>query len=426
MSLYLREIVIALTIGASLLLSAIGLGFVGATPSMTRWNKRFFMCFFTILALYACNFVVEPFVYGDPDSLQIEMIIGFLESLLASILIIMPTPYLLNCCGETWRKSMLFRGVMAIWTVFLTLLVICQFTDIFYYYSPDDAQFQIGSLYPLLVVPLPALLFLCLAGVIRRRDKLSKRQFYAFLVFLVPLAISIIVHMFTPIYLQVYIAVAISSIAMFVIVVSEQNEQYILLQQETARQRAKIAVLQMRPHFIHNTMTSIYYLCEQDPKKAQQVTMDFNTYLRKNFNAIANDETIPFSEELEHTRAYLAVEEAQFANKLVVEFDTPHTQFRVPPLTLQPLAENAVKHGMGPNTVPLCVSIRTRKVGSASEVVVEDNGPGFDHAIAKDPHTTLANIRQRLELMCNGKLVFEHHPGGGTVARATVPDSNHK
>ena len=149
--------------------------------------------------------------------------------------------------------------------------------------------------------------------------------------------------------------------------------------------------------------------------------MDFNTYLRKNFNAIANDETIPFSEELEHTRAYLAVEEAQFANKLVVEFDTPHTQFRVPPLTLQPLAENAVKHGMGPNTVPLHVSIRTRKVGSASEVVVEDNGPGFDHAIAKDPHTTLANICQRLELMCNGKLVFEHRQGGGTVARVTVP-----
>ena len=92
MSYWINSIQFAL-VGAMLLLALLGLALAVIMPGMDRWNKRFFMCFFAILALYACNFVIEPFVYGDPDSLQIEMIIGFLESLLASILIIMPTPY---------------------------------------------------------------------------------------------------------------------------------------------------------------------------------------------------------------------------------------------------------------------------------------------------------------------------------------------
>ena len=124
---------------------------------------------------------------------------------------------------------------------------------------------------------------------------------------------------------------------------------------------------------------------------------------------------------LEHTRAYLAVEQAQFASKLVIEYDTPHTRFHMPPQTLQPLAENAVKHGMSPQTVPLRVTIRTRKTESGSEVVVEDNGPGFDPAVADDPHTTLANIRQRLAAMCNGTMQVAPREGGGTVVKVTIP-----
>ncbi|MDO5456577.1 MAG: histidine kinase, partial [Eubacteriales bacterium] len=70
--------------------------------------------------------------------------------------------------------------------------------------------------------------------------------------------------------------------------------------------RASVMVLQMRPHFIYNTLMSIHGLCRIDPQKARQVTKDFTDYLRKNFNAVASDSPIPFSSELEHTRAYLA------------------------------------------------------------------------------------------------------------------------
>lgn len=177
----------------------------------------------------------------------------------------------------------------------------------------------------------------------------------------------------------------------------------------------------MRPHFIYNAMTSIHYLCDQDPQRAKQVTMDFTSYLRRNFAAIAGKDAIPFLEELEHTRAYLAVEQAQFEDDLVVAYDVPHTSFRIPPLTLQPIVENAVKHGMDPENVPFHVWVWTRQTDAGSEVVVEDDGPGFDAAVADDPRTTLANIRQRLEMMCGGALAIAPRDGGCTKVTVMVP-----
>ena len=226
---------------------------------------------------------------------------------------------------------------------------------------------------------------------------------------------------------------------MYIIILSDQIEQDLHHQREIARQqqaiaqqRASIMVLQMRPHFIYNTMTSIYCLCSQSTEKAQQVIMDFTNYLRRNFNAIVNDSTIPFSTELEHTRAYLAVEQVQHPKSLFVDYDTLFTYFRLPPLTLQPLAENAVKHGMNPDADPLRISIRTRHTDfnesgrSAAEIIVEDTGPGFDPSDESKPHTTLGNIRQRLEMMCGGSMTIKPRDGGGTLVTITIPDSSER
>ena len=220
----------------------------------------------------------------------------------------------------------------------------------------------------------------------------------------------------------VVLGLCISTLAMFAIILYDQIESYMRQQREIAHQRASIMVLQMRPLFIYNAMMSIYYLCARDPKKAQQVTLDFTTYLRKNFTAIAGEEAVPFSDELEHTRAYLAVEQVQFEDNLYVDYDTPHKEFRLPPLTLQPIVENAVKHGMDPENAPLHIFIRTRKTDSGSEIIVEDNGSGFAPADDDcEPHTALANIRNRLEMMCGGKITIRSRKGGGTVVTVTVP-----
>ena len=168
-------------------------------------------------------------------------------------------------------------------------------------------------------------------------------------------------------------------------------------------------------------MTSIYYLCDQDSAKAKQVTLDFTTYLRKNFAAIASDTAVPFAEELEHTRAYLSVEQAQFEDSLFVEFDTPNTMFRLPPLTLQPIVENAVKHGMKESSAPIHIRVITRKTDATNEIIVEDDGPGFRPSDDNEPHIALDNIRQRLEMMCKGTLAISSREGGGTIVKVTIP-----
>ena len=106
---------------------------------------------------------------------------------------------------------------------------------------------------------------------------------------------------------------------------------------------------------------------------------------------------------------------------LVVDFDTPFTQFRLPPLTLQPIVENAVKHGFDPDSAPLRISIRTRRTDSGAEITVEDTGPGFDPTDESKPHIALDNIRQRLEMMCHGNMEIAPREGGGTVVKVTIP-----
>ena len=170
---------------------------------------------------------------------------------------------------------------------------------------------------------------------------------------------------------------------------------------------------------------------EESPH-TRQVTMDFTSYLQKNFNAVASGNLITFAAELEHTRAYLAVEQAMYDEMLFVGYDTPFTQFRLPPLTLQPIVENAVKHGMNLDSDPLRVSSRTRHTNdggsgsSAAEIIVEDNGPGFDPSDGSRPHPVLKNIQKRLEMMCGGALEITSREAGGTMVTIRVPLRNTK
>lgn len=406
--------------GASLMLSLIGLVVALIVPGTDRWNKRYFVFFFGYLTLYCCVCVFEAVLYLYQNMYTDLEVIWFIEYVLAAFLIPWLTVYLLYCCGESWRRSGLFRAVIALWGIYFTLLVLNRFTGWFYYAAPNN-QPGYTPRYPLMISPLLVIMILNLIELVHRRSRLTGQTFFACLAGMVPVTITLCIHMAFPLF-QVYgLGMAVCAVAMFGIILSEQVEQTMRQQQEIAHQRASIMVLQMRPHFIYNTMTSIYYLCEMDPKKAQQVTMNFTSYLRKNFTAIASEKTIPFTEELEHTRAYLAVEQAQFEDTLFVDYDIPHTGFYLPPLTLQPVVENAVKHGMDPDADPLHITIRTRETASGSEIVVENTGLEFEAAQNNEPHIALNNIRERLETMCGGTLEIVPRNTGGTLVRIRVP-----
>ena len=409
--------------GAMLAMMALGIIFSAFMPALDRWSRGYFITLFSMLLLSVAVFFIDVLIYRLPEAATPEKVIVFFEFLTVSAIMPMPTILLLHWCSESIKNSALFRSVIALWSVFFLLLIAAQFTDVFYYitYITSEHLFVRGPWFTLLPLPMALIMALNIAGVIRRRKKLSKRYFIAILVYLLPMTTALFVYLFN--YLAVFIifGMALFALMMFVLILSDNMEQFMQQQREIANQRADVMVLQMRPHFIYNTMMSIYYLCKQDADKAQQVTLDFTDYLRKNFTAIASETIVPFADELKHTQAYLAVEKAQHEDNLFMEFDTPHTRFRVPPLTLQPLVENAVKHGMNPDGDPLHIFIKTRQTNSGSEIIVENDGPDFNPVDDNEPHIALDNIRQRLEMMCKGKLKIAPREGGGTVVKVTIP-----
>ena len=406
--------------GGAFMLALLGIFVTLIMPGIDERTRHFFIPFFSILLSYVILCIADLLTYYDPVMAQAQRIISYFESLLYSLIMPLLTIYLLRNCGEKLRESKLFRFVFVLWIMSFTMLQTTLFTNLFYYIT-DDNKFVRGDLYALLCAPSIITILVTLRGLLLRRNKFSRRHFFAFLACLLPLTIVSVLHIYISVFPLLGVCLTLTILLMFMINLLDLIEYYMRQQAEISRQRANIAILQMRPHFIYNTMTGIYYLCDQDPEKAKQVTLDFTTYLRKNFTAIASEDTIPFSEELEHTRAYLAVEMAQFEDILSVDYDTPHTHFRLPSLTLQPIVENAVKYGCDPDSDSLHIVIRTRSTDSGSEITVEDNGPGYVDVDDNKPHIALANIRQRLELMCGGTISISKRERGGTVVRIIIP-----
>ena len=311
--------------------------------------------------------------------------------------------------------SKFFYSALSVFIVFLILLGINQFTGIFYYVT-DENIFYRNELHPILMLQLILMASLNLFAVIKRRKILSKKYCIAFIINTLPMTFALLFHTIIFNSLVVALGVTFSALGMFVIILIDHIEKFLRQQREIFNQQANILVLQMRPHFIYNTMTSIYYLCSQNPKQAQKVTLDFTNYLRKNFMAIACEGTILFSEELEHTKAYLSIEKAQFEENLFVEYDTPYVNFKIPPLTLQPIVENCVKHGLDLDSEPLNILILTRETKSGNVIIVEDNGTGFELDDSRE-NFALKNIQKRLEMFCGGNLKIYPREGGGTIVK---------
>ena len=405
----------------ALMLTLLGIWFTAIIPAMDRWSKKFFIAYFTNLLLCSLVSIADLVFVHFLGAKRFAVTFGFFEVLLLSSPLPMLTAYLLKCCKKKIKGSGLFRAVACLWAVFFALLVSTIFTDYIFYVTPDY-QFRRGEWFVLLMIPLNAIMLLNFVCLIRWRRLLTRKYYYGFLIAIVPLTAALLVHTFVDVTALIDISTVLSAVSMLGLVMAEQIEQNARQQEELAKQRANVMVLQMRPHFIYNTLMSIYSLCNQDPQKARQVTMDFTNYLRKNFTAVASENPITFSSELEHTRNYLAVEQAQYEDMLLVEYDTKFTNFRLPPLTLQPIVENAVKHGMNPYDGPLRIFIKTRHTDEGNIITVEDTGTGFGENDNNDPHIALANIKERLQMMCDGTLTISPRENGGTTVTVFIPN----
>ena len=204
------------------------------------------------------------------------------------------------------------------------------------------------------------------------------------------------------------------------------------LEKKMSDERVMLMMSQMRPHFLYNVLNSIYYLCEKDPETAQKAVGDFAEYLRTNLDSVEKDRVVDFSEELSHIKRYLSLEKMRFEEELQVQYDIRAVDFRIPVLTLQPIVENAVKHGITKKEGGGTVRISSAEKRNSFVVQIEDDGVGFDVSRVFDPkngekderaHIGIQSVEERLRTISHAKLLIQSREGIGTIVTITVPKS---
>lgn len=189
-------------------------------------------------------------------------------------------------------------------------------------------------------------------------------------------------------------------------------------------QRMSLMLSQIQPHFLYNTLNTITALCRINPKLAEETTVKFSSYLRENMYNLGKNDTQPFSKELEHTKIYIDIEKLRFGDRVRVEYDIKVENFDMPTLTLQPIVENAVKHGVCKKMEGGTIKITTESKDKENIIVISDNGIGFSmEKILSDGkvHIGIQNVKERLKNIINADLEITSFIGLGTVVKIIIP-----
>ncbi len=210
----------------------------------------------------------------------------------------------------------------------------------------------------------------------------------------------------------------------------KKHERDIQELRETLRQmRMKNFTSQMQPHFLYNALSSIREIVLTDPEYGADMLYDFTIHLRASIRAMSNDDKIWFSQEMENINAYVSIEKMRFGDRLNIVYDIGTDDFQIIPLSIQPIVENAIKHGLyEKGDEGGTVVLKTWEDERARMISVRDDGIGFDpEKVRKEIHegkrdsTGLYNLIFRLENMMNAKVDISSSPGEGTEVMITIP-----
>ena len=197
------------------------------------------------------------------------------------------------------------------------------------------------------------------------------------------------------------------------------------LEKELEESRISVMLSQIQPHFLYNVLGTIRSLCRKDPEQAWRALGDFSKYLQANMSALENRQLIHFESELRHIETYLKLEKLRLGEKLSIVYDVQVSDFMLPPLTIQPLVENAVKHGIFHQPGGGEIVLRTRQEADQIIISVEDNGIGFDpdaplQQDEEHAHVGLINVQSRLKKMTGGQMIIQSSLGKGTKVTVRI------
>ena len=390
---------------------------IGAITDMNRKSR--FMSSFIILLI--SNILMQLgeagiwFFAGKPENVVLLTISAMMSMVFSYVLISAYAHCLTEFVCE--RKKVSFVPnyiILAICSIYILLSVISLFNGMFFSID-ENGCFVNGPMYgfvrafDLIAIIIGIFLVLCYSKILTLREISFLISFH-----LLPLLSMTLQRFWEP--APQYMAVTLSLIVMYVLFHGEITRQL-------ADSRISIMLSQIQPHFMHNMLTTIMYMCRTDPEEAEKTVGQFADYLRANMDSLTLKQCIPFETELKHVKTYWSLEEKRFEDKIRAVYDIQENSFMLPSLTIQPIVENAVKHGMRKGK-QLTVTIRTYSDTDNYYVEINDDGRGFDvNAFENDgkSHIGIKNVQQRLKMMCGGELTVSSVPDQGTDAVIKIP-----
>lgn len=392
----------------------------------TEKADRFFigMCLFNIgmllgdIPAWAFEGLARPWY---PAALKIGSVIFFACS---APLLLMFTGYILEYLPvRADSRRLLWRTASALCTVQLICSFLSYWNGMYFIIGEGNVYrrgswFWLSQLIPFLIFVLDtALIFVC-------RKRIQRRDALVISSYILLIAVAELIQIFNFGIALINTGAAAAILIIFINIQSQRELRMEQQEKELAEARIGIMLSQIQPHFLYNTLTTIRQLCELDPKEAKQAIGDFSKFLRANMDSLTNKAPIPFEQEITHVRHYLNLEQRRFGERLHVEYDITVQDFSIPPLTLQPIAENAVRHGILRREDGGTVTIRSLETEAAYVVTVSDDGVGFNF-VSDTPggrsHVGIANVRKRLNALCGGTLNIESVPDKGTTATIIIP-----
>jgi len=272
---------------------------------------------------------------------------------------------------------------------------------------------------------------LALAGVlinfiviIKYRKFFTRAESVAFGIYILLPVIAIAIGILYYGYVPVYISSTLIILFIYIGMQAEQSKTAKEKELQLTQSRIAVMLSQIQPHFLYNSLASISYLCDEDPARAKKFTQEFSEYLRANMRTLETTQPISFDQELKHVKCFLNLKKAMLGESLVIFYDIKVTDFKLPPLTVQPIVENAINHGIEKRKGGGCVTIATSEKDKDYLVIISDNGVGFDvRQLESNGRTRIGikNVRQRLNDQCGGSLEISSKKGTGTVVTIKIP-----
>ncbi|MGN1433113.1 MAG: sensor histidine kinase [Ruminococcus sp.] len=410
---------------------------LGAVTDKTR-SRPFLKCFIALLATNILMLLGESGLWifgGSPENILILKVSAFLSFGLGVVLEVLYAYCLIGFVRERKKISWKYANVIAvIGLVYLCLVVISLFNGMLFDFD-SDGYYVDGEYYFIVRILDLITLLLEIIMVIRFWKILTLKGTISLLSFSVlPLLTMPLLSYWDP--TPLYMATTVSLLLIYMLFrgeltrqLSEKEIQLVEKDRELAQKERQITesristmISQIQPHFIYNTLGTIHQLCLEQPEKAAELTRSFSQYLRGNFSELNNSVPIRFLQELNHIKCYMSIEQVRFPD-IQIEYDLKAEDFNLPALSVQPLVENAVKHGLMGLESGGKITVSTYETDTDYCVCVKDNGVGFDKSAVYDKkkHIGIQNIRERLSAMCGGNLTVDSTLGKGTTAVITIP-----